>query len=126
MSEYYCKEHQILYFKKGKMKGYAHPIGNTGEWCNMPEDQEPMAIPTQDMTHKVEPEGMPPPFEELPGQHLPPPNPQELGMWYKEVGNRIGDGSMERDFPKSHVSNKSQYYKRMSEVTGIDFKKKEE
>ncbi len=41
MSEYWCKEHNVAFFKKGKMKGFAHPIGDTGEWCNMPEGQEP-------------------------------------------------------------------------------------
>lgn len=82
--------------------------------------------PTQEMTHETVPEGMPP-KEELKGtQPKITPNPQELGMWFKEMGNRIGDGSIERDYPKSHISIKSQYYKRMSEVTGIDFKRKEE
>ncbi len=36
---HYCEEHQTAYFKRGKMKGFAHPIedenGNpTGQWCN--------------------------------------------------------------------------------------------
>jgi hypothetical protein len=47
---------------------------------------------------------------------------QEIGMWYNNLGNRIGDGSLERDFPKTHVKIKGQYYKRMSEVLGINFK----
>lgn len=50
---------------------------------------------------------------------------EELGMWYKELGNRIGDGSIEKDYPKAHIKIKGQYYKRMSEVTGVDFKGKE-
>ena len=65
-------------------------------------------------------------------EHTPPPPtpphqyaPQELGMWWKELGNRIGDGSLERDYPKAHVRVKGQYYKRMSEVTGVNFKNKE-
>ena len=52
-------------------------------------------------------------------------NPQELGMWYKELGNRIGDGSLEKDFPKSYTEIKTQYYRKMAEVTGVIFHKKE-
>ncbi|KKN64723.1 hypothetical protein LCGC14_0488550 [marine sediment metagenome] len=48
--------------------------------------------------------------------------PQELGMWWKELGNRIGDSSLERDYPKAHVKIKVQYYKKLSEVTGVSFK----
>jgi len=47
--------------------------------------------------------------------------PQELGMWWKELGNRIGDGSLAKDYPKANVKIKGQYYKKMSEVTGVDF-----
>lgn len=41
---HYCNEHKTPFFKKGKMRRYAHPIkdadGNdTGEWCNEPEGQ---------------------------------------------------------------------------------------
>ena len=41
MAEYYCSEHQTPFFKRGRMRGFAHPIGGTGKWCNMPDDQEP-------------------------------------------------------------------------------------
>jgi hypothetical protein len=34
--EHWCEKHQTKWFKRGKMKGYAHPIGDTGEWCNEP------------------------------------------------------------------------------------------
>jgi hypothetical protein len=33
MAEHFCGEHQKEYFKKGNMKGYAHPVGD-GTWCN--------------------------------------------------------------------------------------------
>ena len=38
MNNHYCKEHEAVFFKKGKMKGYAHPLGDTGEWHNEPEE----------------------------------------------------------------------------------------
>ena len=44
MAEHWCKEHKMAFFKKGKMKGFAHPICDedgepTGEWCNKPKPE---------------------------------------------------------------------------------------
>ena len=39
--EHYCLEHKTEYFKKGHMKGYAHPIGDTGTWCNEEKKKVP-------------------------------------------------------------------------------------
>jgi len=33
-SEHFCKTHGVPFFKKGRMKGYAHKIEGTDEWCN--------------------------------------------------------------------------------------------
>ena len=32
--EHWCSEHNVAFFLRGKMKSYAHPIGDTGEWCH--------------------------------------------------------------------------------------------
>lgn len=40
-SEFYCAEHKTLWFKSKKMRNYAHPIKETGEWCNMPSPEAP-------------------------------------------------------------------------------------
>ncbi len=45
---HYCKIHKTPWFKKGKMRGYAHPIGDTGEWCN--EEDTPEDTPTKETT----------------------------------------------------------------------------
>lgn len=45
MAEYFCTEHNTPWFQKGKMKGLAHPIGDTGGWCNMPEGTDPAEAP---------------------------------------------------------------------------------
>lgn len=45
--------------------------------------------------------------------------PQEIGMWWNNLGNRIGDGSIDRDYPNTAVSIKSQYYSKMFKVTGV-------
>lgn len=43
--KHWCKEHKTVWFRKGKMKGYAHPLldpetgEETGEWCNEPEEK---------------------------------------------------------------------------------------
>lgn len=44
MAEHWCKEHKQVFFKKGNMKGFAHPILDeegepTGDWCNEPKDE---------------------------------------------------------------------------------------
>jgi len=39
-SQHYCSGHEVNFFKKGRMKGYAHPIEGTDEWCNEPDETE--------------------------------------------------------------------------------------
>lgn len=54
MAGHYCVLHEQPYFKKGKMKGYAHPIGDEeGEtigWCNEEEvlEKSPSAKSTKE------------------------------------------------------------------------------
>ena len=44
---HFCEKHGVNFFKKGKMKGYAHPIANTDEWCN---ELEPSPEAVQDIS----------------------------------------------------------------------------
>ena len=53
------------------------------------------------------------------------PAPQELGMWWKELGECIRSGTIMKDFPQSYVKIKGQYYKQMEAVTGISMKKED-
>ena len=39
--EHWCEKHQTKFFKRGKMKGYAHSVGDTGEWCNEDKQKQP-------------------------------------------------------------------------------------
>lgn len=43
--EHWCEQHRTIFFKRGQMKGYAHPIkdnnGQTTGWCNEPTDAPP-------------------------------------------------------------------------------------
>jgi len=34
---HWCSKHNTAFFKKGKMRGYAHPIEGTEGWCNEEE-----------------------------------------------------------------------------------------
>lgn len=45
-SENFCKEHKVMWFKRGQMKNYAHTIGE-GIWCNKPKDKEPAQDPPE-------------------------------------------------------------------------------
>lgn len=51
--KHWCSKHQTEFFKKGKMRGYAHKIGDTGEWCN---EEEAKSVPPEE----VEAEEAPP------------------------------------------------------------------
>lgn len=46
-SVHWCKKHNTAFFKKGKMKAYAHPVaGQEGVWCSEPVDKsEPVEAP---------------------------------------------------------------------------------
>lgn len=55
MAEHFCKIHNTPFFKKGKMKQYAHPLDNGG-WCNEEEPLIATSKPTpavKDTTQEV-------------------------------------------------------------------------
>ena len=78
MTGHYCSEHGVTFFRKGKMKNYAHPIEGTKpiKWCNEPEDG-----------------GEPEPERTTPKEIAP----QEKGMWWKEVGENFRAKLFDKD-----------------------------
>jgi len=46
-SEHYCHEHDTPYFMKGKMKGYAHKLEGTDQWCNESPEATADAVTTK-------------------------------------------------------------------------------
>ncbi len=52
--EHWCTEHNTAFFMRGKMKSFAHPIGNTSEWCH-----EKKAGATSDQDKEPTPETSP-------------------------------------------------------------------
>ena len=82
MAEHYCVDHKQAWFKKGNMRGYAHPIkegGKTIGWCAEPSEEKP---PEPKITPK---------------EQKPEIAPQERGMWYKEVGENFRAGLFKKD-----------------------------
>jgi hypothetical protein len=74
-------------------------------------DQVPPAIvpvtPKADLTPKVE----------TPKVDSPPTiSNQETGMWWKELGEAIRSGELDKSYPKSAVTIKTQYYRKMFNV----------
>jgi len=35
---YWCREHKTLWFKRGKMTGFGHPVDGSKDWCHMPSE----------------------------------------------------------------------------------------
>jgi hypothetical protein len=53
---YICPVHRVKWFKKGKMKSYAHPIeGSDGQWCNMPT-KDPVQVQEASAEYRAESE----------------------------------------------------------------------
>lgn len=69
-TQHWCKDHDTAFFKKGKMKSYAHPIkdaeGNdTGEWCYEHIKKEPDPQHAKEVAVKPIEDGIPQTTEEL-------------------------------------------------------------
>lgn len=99
-SPYWCPDHSILWFKRGKMRGYAHPIGE-GRWCNMPAEapQEPQdgpQRPAAKSTPQGAPHATPAPTgsvvqaAEAPGTVVSIPMFKDRGDWFTRVYNATG------------------------------------
>jgi hypothetical protein len=43
-SAHYCEVHNVNFFKSGRMKGYAHPIEGTKDWCNELETSDKTTV----------------------------------------------------------------------------------
>ena len=58
-SAFFCKEHDTQWFKRGKMRNYAHPIEGTGDWCNMPKIEPTIGPDNQPSDASIPAEGQP-------------------------------------------------------------------
>ncbi len=103
-SKFFCQEHQTEWFKRGKMPGYAHPIGETGKWCPMPSDKPAEAVKTsQPSSVTTTPPKAPAgatqeqaDWEALAGQptqNVPDPAPEAQKKALVELGKQLGHKS---------------------------------
>ena len=49
-----CPIHKVEWFKRGRMRDFAHPIGDTGQWCNR-EDVQKVKPPVDQETGEIFP-----------------------------------------------------------------------
>ena len=57
-ASHYCTIHNVNFFKSGKMRGYAHKIEGTSEWCNEPEPaKKPAPAKAQESAPEVDRRG---------------------------------------------------------------------
>ena len=117
MSEgHYCSKHDVTFFKKGKMRGYAHPVkddeGNdTGEWCNEdtpPEVAEPSSKTVQSTTAPIK-------VESNTDRRIVP---EERGMWWKELGESLRYGLIDHSKPHGREWKRA-YFTEMKRVLNL-------
>ena len=119
MTEHYCEFHQTDFFKTDKMRTYAHPIkdkdGKTVGWCN--EDAKEVAKLEQQSKPDVPPQ---------PGEELPAPAPQAVGMMTKEIGDMMRADRLKAIFgPKITVELIKWYRSQALGITRIPFESKD-
>ena len=54
-TEHWCEEHQTNFFKKGKMKWYAHKIEDTDKWCSETKKKAETSKPEDDKLQEPAP-----------------------------------------------------------------------
>ena len=123
MTEHFCGIHKTEFFKRGKMRGFAHPIKDengedTGEWCNE-EDLEKVQNLSPTSSQELLPKDQEIIDEEVKGK----PAPQEIGMWYKELGEMLR--AKDIDTTKSAgKAMRTAYYAKMMSVLDIKIEDK--
>ena len=55
-TSHWCEDHQTNWFKRGRMKNYAHPIEGTDKWCNEPTPTA-SASPAPSTPHELPQDG---------------------------------------------------------------------
>lgn len=117
--KHWCSEHGKVFFKRGSMRGFAHPIedenGTTVGWCN--EDAKEVA--------KLEPgKAEPVPLQE--GEEpLPKTKSQEIAehVWWKEMGEMLRAKDIDTTKPAGKAM-RTAYYAQMLSVLPIKIEDK--
>lgn len=93
MAEHFCTMHKTVFFMRGNMRGYAHPIGEKDEatdkypegWCNEEDLEKVRNLPAQS-PDKVLPEHQEEIDKAKKAVTKREPTGQEVGLWWKEAG----------------------------------------
>lgn len=123
MAEHFCKIHEVKFFKTAKMRGFAHPIEGTEptRWC-AEEDMESYHSPDPEIEKVVQKKLK----EESPESNEAvkvKPAPQELGMWWKELGEMIRAKEIDMTKPAGKLM-RTAYYAQMMSVLDIKIEDK--
>ena len=123
MADHFCNEHQTVFFKRGNMRGYAHPIGEKNEstgkypegWCN--EDAEGVA--------KLEPRN-PEPVPLQPGEEpVFKSKDKQIAehVWWKELGMMLRANDIDVTKPIGKGI-RAAYYAQMMSILDIKIENK--
>ena len=94
--KHWCAKHQTAFFKKGSMKGYAHPIGDTGKWCNEPEPKKEAAAKKQEPAPKATEQVLHPEEQTEPGEAPPAIIKSPIDVdWFQEQTGRLQSKKLE-------------------------------
>jgi hypothetical protein len=86
-SAHYCAEHDTAWFKRGSMRGYAHPIdGQPGKWCNEP-DEPPQGRVVDQAPRQAPQDARSAPSDQAQGQTTgPAPQDPQQGVQQRPAG----------------------------------------
>lgn len=77
--QHFCAEHGTDFFKRGRMRGYAHPVADTGKWHNEEDASEPAQGPRTATQVPEQPDG--PEQEDLFAPESPTTGVTAFWMW---------------------------------------------
>ena len=109
-SAHYCSTHDVNFFKKGRMKNYAHPIEGTNDWCNEDDQKKQVIEEGEKLTEEYWPEEATQPSPPAPEQPLQQEEQEkgrdtskiktieqlakalkaDFGLSYQEMWNKLG------------------------------------
>ena len=92
--ERWCSLHETAFFKKGKMKAFAHPIGDTGDWCHEHIPDAPEAKTTAETKKPVATEAYEPKSLKNVGEFLTACN-QRWGLIRSEVEDKLNKSTIQ-------------------------------
>lgn len=126
-TSHYCPTHDVNFFKKGRMKGYAHPIEDTDDWCNEPDIVEGEVVKEvskpSEKSQDANPGVITPPADrKVTGKTGKPPETlQELLTWASSHGKTYGPSWVAKEAgvnSSTLIKDVEKVYQDIKQVTG--------